>query len=484
MKLKTSLRFGRYLPSIKKQQQLISQHDNFYKFYYSFHTNLKFNNNNLNNINLNNINLNNINLNNKNDKNLYNKELENKENLFTNLEDQEIYEKVKKKLFVNHEIWKEDILNLKSGLIISFIITIFYLIYKFREKSKISLLLQKNLLQQNELKIDLENELILILNDLENNKYSELLLNETVLQNILQCCFFTENSSLISINSYLILKLLLEKGNSRFINNFYKIIMKKENNLIDLYLNTLQKFNSLQNFEINNLTNQLFTCLEGKILFDTNLENLQRQTLDLYLTLFSNKIIIKNLLNDYKNNKKFNYINYLFEMKNNYDKLIALFCLQNFYFNIKDYKNDEIANQFINEFENITKNITNFKEMKMINILKENEEKKIKIAKQDLKPFLVVLGIYFCSFYLSRSTKSAIFRSTALGYYYIYKTNKDIIYKSILDFMDESTLNDNEKYLKKYKLFEKSKFIIDIYHNVLTFAICGMYPFLMVLWLF
>ncbi|KAL9653587.1 hypothetical protein ABK040_000506 [Willaertia magna] len=451
MKLKTSLRFGRYLPSIKKQQQLISQHDNFYKFYYSFHTNLKFNNNNLNNINLNNINLNNINLNNKNDKNLYNKELENKENLFTNLEDQEIYEKVKK---------------------------------NYLEKSKISLLLQKNLLQQNELKIDLENELILILNDLENNKYSELLLNETVLQNILQCCFFTENSSLISINSYLILKLLLEKGNSRFINNFYKIIMKKENNLIDLYLNTLQKFNSLQNFEINNLTNQLFTCLEGKILFDTNLENLQRQTLDLYLTLFSNKIIIKNLLNDYKNNKKFNYINYLFEMKNNYDKLIALFCLQNFYFNIKDYKNDEIANQFINEFENVTKNITNFKEMKMINILKENEEKKIKIAKQDLKPFLVVLGIYFCSFYLSRSTKSAIFRSTALGYYYIYKTNKDIIYKSILDFMDESTLNDNEKYLKKYKLFEKSKFIIDIYHNVLTFAICGMYPFLMVLWLF
>ncbi|KAL9653612.1 hypothetical protein ABK040_000529 [Willaertia magna] len=448
-----------------------------------FHINL-FNyqenkdNNNINNIYNNTKNTNVVEFNKENNSEL-NKEL------FINEKDQQEYNNVKEKLYS----WQNDLLDFRSGIILFFGSVICWFIYKkyFKKEFEITLLKNKDFIVNDNL---LQKELEFILLDLSNNKFSEDLLNEVVLQNILQCFCKIDNEQISILSTKIIQKLLSENFNERTINYLYEFTTRN-----DQFLNLLLLQKNLQN-EKNYLYNQFFLYLDGKKSSSTtitNLEMLQYRMFDLYTFYFSNPIIIKNILNDYKNNNyKFNYINYLFEKVNDfktdkYDRLFYLTCLQQLYLSLQQLdKNDTtIINEFNKQYDKITKN---GKELQWLQFMEyplqqSTVENQNNNNNNKLLPHLFYLSffaLYFSNLYKKRNVKSAVLKTSLISYYYAYRLNSDKIWNEDLKSIDKNTTLTNKEYAKKWKMSNDTRFLIDSFHDIMTIVTCGFIPFLLI----
>ncbi|KAL9653540.1 hypothetical protein ABK040_000461 [Willaertia magna] len=391
--------------------------------------------------------------------------------------------------------WRDDLQDIKYGMFASLICWLIYNKYfekEEEEETQIPLLRNEKLFSNFIVNDNLlQRELEFILLNLVNHKFSKELLNEVVLQNILQCFCKIDNEQISILSTKIIQKLLSENFNERTINYLYEFTTRN-----DQFLNLLLLQKNLQNNK-NYLYNQFFLYLDGKKSSSTttNLEMLQYRMFDLYTFYFSNPIIIKNILNDYKNNNyKFNYINYLFEKVNDfktdkYDRLFYLTCLQQLYLSLQQLdKNDTtIINEFNNQYEKITKN---GKELQWLQFMKSYPLPQSTVENQNnnnnnkLLPHLfyfAFFALYFSTLYKKRNVKSAVLKTSLISYYYAYRLNGDQFWEKKLKSIDkESTTLTNKEFIKKWELTNNKRLRVDIVHDIMTIVTGGFIPFLLI----
>ncbi|KAL9652718.1 hypothetical protein ABK040_015768 [Willaertia magna] len=418
--------------------------------------------------------------------------LNNKENkiLYLNEKDQKLYETVKKKLFKNYEIKKEDFFNLKFTFYFILFLTLinYFTIYKKSDENEnLNYLLQNNL--QNKFNLQKlnsldEDDFNLILNELnlikkliENEDYCKVLFNENLIKNLLICTTLM-NENILNLSNNILQKILLNNY-PKLIKLFYEITKNEKFNLFNLYF--LNKNLNLGNIEnLNNL-------LQNKIT-EKNL-NLQINMYQLFILFFSNKTIYNCIVKDYNENKSFNYIEFFLNNlnknlentnleKNKYFKLLILICME-------QLNNNNNCPKIINQtLENYKKNYLSNKEINILQIVKENK------LKQENKNYLKGGSIFFTSFlalfYIYQATmrnhKSAYLKTSILLFSYLYKTNEKTIWREIInsDFIEKSDESlTMDEYLNRWKIVKFLKKTIQPTVLLMTWFNCGLVALIM-----